>query len=198
MMKKVTGILLLSFMVVPLKQDAFAAPAAPKSKSALKALSPVAVPASRSSVSHNAPARNTAPQAANKDQSAALRPYCSRLWSKIANKWYLADGNNHVTLTAVVDGGGNVESVNLASSPKCAEAENSAQNAFEAVKPLESLPSGISKAKVVVSFNSKVDPHGDSSSNGSIKIEALQAGSGAASGGDSSGGDASASEPAAK
>jgi hypothetical protein len=64
-----------------------------------------------------------------------------------------------------------VESMQVASSPKSAEAEASAQAAFDKAKPLDALPTGMTKATVVVVFNSKSDPHGDSSSGGSVRLD---------------------------
>lgn len=102
--------------------------------------------------------------------SAAGRAYSLRLWNKVQAKWNFPDGNNNVTLTATMSGDGNVESVKLSSSPKSAEAEAAAQAAFEAAKPLDGLPGG-ARGTVTIVFNSKSDPHGDSSSGGSVRLD---------------------------
>gem|GEM_PF-781253 len=105
--------------------------------------------------------------------AAAGREYSGRLWNRILNQWDYPNGNNHVTLMATLSGEGNVESVQLSSSPKSAEAEASAQSAFEKAKPLDALPKGMASAKVTIVFNSKSDPHGDSSSGGSVRLDPI-------------------------
>ncbi len=105
--------------------------------------------------------------------AAAGQAYSARLWNRILSQWNYPDGNNHVTVTAVVTADGNVESMQVASSPKSAEAEASAQAAFDKAKPLDALPTGMSKATVVIVFNSKSDPHGDSSSGGSVRLDPI-------------------------
>lgn len=105
--------------------------------------------------------------------AAAGQAYSARLWNRILSQWNYPDGNNHVTVTAVVIADGNVESMQVTSSPKSAEAEASAQAAFDKAKPLDALPTGMTKATVVVVFNSKSDPHGDSSSGGSVRLDPI-------------------------
>jgi TonB family protein len=103
--------------------------------------------------------------------AAAGQAYSARLWNRILSQWNYPDGSNHVTLSAVVVADGTVESLQVTSSPKSVEAEASAQAAFDKAKPLEALPTGMPKATVVITFNSKSDPHGDSSSGGSVRLD---------------------------
>ncbi|CAN5604801.1 hypothetical protein BH11CYA1_BH11CYA1_42100 [soil metagenome] len=107
--------------------------------------------------------------------SGAGQAYSARLWNRIlsSGNWNYPDGTNHVTLTAVVLADGNVESSQIASSPKSAEAESSAQAAFDKVKPLDALPTGMTKATITLTFNSKSDPHGDSGSGGSVRLDPI-------------------------
>ena len=128
------------------------------------------------------PAVSSAKGTVRADASGALRNYSARLWNKILPNWIYPDGNNHVTLTATVGADGNVESLSADSQPKNAEAETSAQTAFERSKPLDSLPAGIAKARITVIFNSKADPHGDSSSSGSVRVDPLASGASPPSG----------------
>jgi len=105
--------------------------------------------------------------------AAAGRDYSARLWNRILNQWNYPNGNNHVTIVATVSGDGNVENVQVTSSPKSTEAEAAAQAAFEKAKPLDALPKGMTAAKVTMLFNSKADPHGDSSSGGSVRVDPI-------------------------
>lgn len=119
-------------------------------------------------------AKNTAKKLIRQSPStdaAAGQAYSARLWNRILSSWNYPDGNNHVTLTAVVVADGTVESMHVTSSPKSPEAEASAQAAFDKAKPLDALPTGMPKATVVITFNSKSDPHGDSSSSGSVRLD---------------------------
>lgn len=104
---------------------------------------------------------------------AAIRSYCNQTWSKIISKWLLADGNNHVTITSEVSSDGSLGDLAVTSSPKSAEAEAAAINALQESKPLNLLPSGMSRAKITIVFDSKADPHGDSSSSGSVRLDPI-------------------------
>ena len=75
-------------------------------------------------------AKNTAKKLIRQSPStdaAAGQAYSARLWNRILSSWNYPDGNNHVTLTAVVIADGTVESMQVTSSPKSPEAEASAQ-----------------------------------------------------------------------
>ncbi len=119
------------------------------------------------------PALRSRPVMRPANDAGAGRDYSARLWNRILNQWDYPNGNNHVTLTATLAADGNVESVQLSSSPKSAEAEASAQSAFDKAKPLDALPKGMTSAKLTILFNSKSDPHGDSSSGGSVRLDPI-------------------------
>ncbi len=142
------GLLIASVLVLPSLQNTEAAPAAKTAAKKLIKQAPVG-------------------------DAAAGQAYSARLWNRILGQWNYPDGNNNVTITAVVLADGNVESMQVSSSPKSAEAEASAQAAFDKAKPLEALPTGMTKATVSVVFNSKSDPHGDSSSGGSVRLDPI-------------------------
>lgn len=100
--------------------------------------------------------------------------FCNRVWSKISSKWLLADGNNQVTLTCVLDAKGNPQDITVKSSPQCEAAQVSANQAFNDAQPFgppPNLKGSNGEVKVTVTFNSRVDPHGDSSSSGQVRVE---------------------------
>jgi hypothetical protein len=127
---------------------------------------------SKVTVSSKSPVLSKVGQPDRGELTGAIRTYSQKLWNRILPNWIYPDGTNHVTLTAVVANDGSVESVALSSQPKNTEAESSAQTAFDRIKPLSALPTGLTKARITVVFDSKADPHGDSSSNGSVHIDA--------------------------
>jgi|GEM_PF-2283423 TonB family protein len=117
--------------------------------------------------------------------------YCAQVWNRISHKWFLPDGNNRVTLTAVLDAQGNPEDMQATSSPKNDQAEAAAVQAFNDARPYGAIPKlGTNKAKMTVTFVSKADPHGESSSSGQVRIDPLADGGGA--------GDTGNSEPPAQ
>lgn len=105
--------------------------------------------------------------------SQAGRDYSARLWNRILSRWNYPDGNNNVIMTVTVAPDGSVENLKVTSSPKNAAAESAAQAAVDAVKPLEALPGGASRGTLTISFNSKSDPHGDSSCGGSVRLDTI-------------------------
>lgn len=104
---------------------------------------------------------------------AAVESYCGHVWNKIYSKWILPDGNNHVTLTAEIGSDGSLGDISANSTPKNAEAEAAAMTALDQSKPLDLLPSGMNSGKLTINFNSKADPHGDSSSGGSVRLDPI-------------------------
>jgi TonB family protein len=111
----------------------------------------------------------TAPAVDNSGQA-----FCNRVWSKISSKWLLADGNNQVILTCVLDAKGNPQDITIKSSPQCEAAQVSANQAFNDAQPFGPPPAlkcSNGEVKVTVTFNSRVDPHGDSSSSGQVRID---------------------------
>lgn len=127
-------------------------------------------------VAQGKPAAKTAPARAPQkvNNSPIYNAYIARLRGKIANNWFLPDGNNHVVITAVVNADGTTGEVNIVSTPKDPPAEAAATEAFTKGQPFEPLPKELNGAgKLVVTFDSKVDPHGDSSSNVTFRLDPM-------------------------
>lgn len=101
----------------------------------------------------------------------SIRAYCSQVWGKLQNNWQLPDGNNHVTLSGPIDSDGSLGEISANSSPKNGDAEAAAMSALERSKPLNLLPKGMARGKITIIFDSKADPHGDSSSGGSVRLD---------------------------
>jgi hypothetical protein len=131
-----------------------------------------------------APASNkgTAAQSNNKG-TAANTAYLTRLRGKLLNNWTVPNGKNRVTLTTVVNADGSIGDVVLNSTPKNADAEISGSEAFAKSQPLEALPAG-GQAKLILTFESSADPHGDSSSNVYTQIVPVPAAKAATTPGD--------------
>ena len=127
----------------------FLAPLAAESKPAAK---PVARPARGSAAPSNS--RNT----------AAYAGYLTRLRGKLLNNWNVPNGKNKVVLTTLVNADGTVGDVGLSSNPKNADGEIAGSEAFAKSQPLEPIPGG-GQVKLILTFESSADPHGDSSSN---------------------------------
>ncbi len=107
---------------------------------------------------------------------AAIGAYCGRVWAKVAGKWLVPDGNNHVVLTTELASDGSYGDISVTSSPKNQEAEAAAMTALDQSKPLDLLPTGMARGKMTITFDSKADPHGDCSSSGSVRLDPLAAG----------------------
>jgi len=86
------------------------------------------------------------------------------LRGKLLNNWNVPNGKNKVTLTTLVSADGSVGDVALNSTPKNADAEIAGSEAFAKSQPLEAIPGG-AQVKVILTFESTADPHGDSRSN---------------------------------
>lgn len=134
-----------------------------------------------SGIAQAAPARKPASKAAPANtgrttsaDSAQHNAYLARLRSKLLNNWMVPDGRNHVELTATVMPDGSVEGVQVTSTPKADQAEVNASDSFSKAQPLEGLPAGLQSARVTIVFISNADPHGDSSSNITTKLEPLK------------------------
>lgn len=96
--------------------------------------------------------------------TAANTAYLTRLRGKLLNNWNVPNGKNHVTLSTVLNADGSFGDIGLNSTPKNADAEIAGSEAFAKSQPLEALPAG-GQAKLVLTFESSADPHGDSNSN---------------------------------
>lgn len=104
--------------------------------------------------------------------SGALDAYLARLRPKLVNNWILADGKNHVEIKAVMHADGSVSDVTVKSIPNNVLAEQSANEAFAAAQPFEPLPSSVATTACLSAiFDSSADPHGDSTSNISLRLD---------------------------
>jgi len=102
----------------------------------------------------------------NGAMTQAMNAYLNRLRGRLQSFWLMPDGDNRVIVTIDMAPDGGVNSVKAESTPKCDPAEQSASDAVSKSEPFEALPAGLSQgANVTLTFLSKVDPHGDSSSN---------------------------------
>jgi hypothetical protein len=96
--------------------------------------------------------------------TAANTAYLSRLRGKLLNNWNVPNGKNRVILSTVLNADGSFGDISLSSTPKNADAEIAGSEAFAKSQPLEVLPKG-GQAKLILTFESSADPHGDSNSN---------------------------------
>ncbi len=88
----------------------------------------------------------------------------------MSTAWQFPSCNNQVTLTVEVASDGSVSNLSLSSSPKNTEAEQKANDAFNAAQPLAALPSGCAGATITCMFESKADQW-DSHANISVKLD---------------------------
>jgi TonB family protein len=100
--------------------------------------------------------------------------FLSGLRGRVLNNWLLPDGINTVVLEATVNPAGDVVDVQTAKSTADVLAVQAAQEAFNKAQPLGHLPAKYkSDCKIVLTFTTKVDPHGDSTSNLGSQIEPI-------------------------
>ncbi|CAN5589406.1 hypothetical protein BH10CYA1_BH10CYA1_10110 [soil metagenome] len=109
------------------------------------------------------PARGSAAPS-NTKNTAAYTGYLTRLRGKLLNNWNVPNGKNKVILTTLVSADGTVGDLGLSSTPKNADGEIAGSEAFAKSQPLEAIPGG-GQVKLILTFESSADPHGDSSSN---------------------------------
>lgn len=115
------------------------------------------------------------PAAKSVDLSGAYTAYISRLRGKIVNNWDYPPGKFHVVLQAVVSADGSVSDVTVTSNPKGEVAERAASAAFSQAQPLEPLPAqSTPTVRITFNFDSTYDPHGDSNSNLSGRLDPIQ------------------------
>ncbi len=108
--------------------------------------------------------------------SPEINSYLIRLREKLDSNWTLADGQNKVTLSARIDADGQASEISATSTPSCPEAEQSANEAFAKVQPLEALPKSAGAAvKLTIIFDSFADPHGDTNRNLTTKLDPVAA-----------------------
>lgn len=129
-----------------------------------------AAPATKPAAKAAVPAKKTVTRSGGASE-ASIKAYCNHVWQKLNNNWIVPDGNNHVTLTAAISSDGSIGDMSAVSTPKNNDAEAAALTALERSKPLDLLPTGMASGKLTVTFNSKADPHGDSESGGSVRLD---------------------------
>lgn len=146
-----------------------AAQAAPARKPVPAAKRPV--PAKQSTATDK---QTAAPPAV--DLSGPYNAYLTRLRGKVLPNWDYPPGKFHVVLQAIVNADGSVGEITATSSPHGDAAEKAASAAFSQAQPLEHLPEkSTPTARITINFDSSYDPHGDSNSNMSARLDPIQA-----------------------
>lgn len=126
------------------------------------------------------------PQAASNKKTVDLTgPYTSyieRLRQKVLPNWDFPPGKFRVILTTTVNSDGSSAEPTLSSTPHSDAAERAASSAFAQAQPLEGLPAqSTPTCRITMTFDSSYDPHGDSSSNLSARIDPIAPPAGAQS-----------------
>jgi hypothetical protein len=148
------------------------------------------------SVLASRPVKKTRSLGDNSESQAFL----AKLRARILNNWLLQDGKNVVVLEATVHPTGEVLEVKTSKSNADPLAIEAATNAFEKSQPVGALPSRYhGDCTVTLTFTSTVDPHGDSNSDLTSRIDQISQNTkdGAAaqpSGGQAQGGEAESKE----
>lgn len=151
---KVSGPVIIALcLFIASAAASFAAPAAKK-------------PASKTAA---APRQNKGTQSAA--NSADLNSYANQMRQKMAASWNYPAGNNKVTLKVEVAADGSVSNLTLDSAPKNTDAEQKANDAFNAAQPLTALPSGLSGARITCQFDSSADQWSAGKANIAVKID---------------------------
>jgi hypothetical protein len=102
----------------------------------------------------------------------ASQVFLGNLRARILHNWLAPDGKNTVVIEATVSPEGVVLSSTTAASQADSLAIAAATTAFEKAQPLGHLPAGYnSNCKITLTFASTVDPHGDSTSNLTSRID---------------------------
>jgi hypothetical protein len=107
--------------------------------------------------------------------TAAYNAYLNRLRHKVLNNWNVPDGKNQVVVQAAIAVDGTLGEISAVSTPGNEAAEQAATAALSLAQPLEALPAQSPPVRLVLTFESTADPHGDSTSNLSSKLEPLKA-----------------------
>lgn len=100
--------------------------------------------------------------------------FLANLRQRILNNWLLPDGNNAVVIEATISPSGDVLNTDTSKSKADAVAIAAASNAFEKAQPLGPLPPNYkSNCQIILTFTSDVDPHGDSRSHLTSRLEQI-------------------------
>lgn len=107
--------------------------------------------------------------------TAAYKTYVDQLRPKIYNTWFekFPFGKHHVVLTVVVNQDGSASGLELSSTPKSGEAEQAANDAFNAAQPLPGLPAASPPCKLVITMDSNSSPPADCKTNFAMKMDPL-------------------------
>ena len=124
-----------------------------------------------SSNSKKEPAQNNP---AHLNLTTAYNAYLAELRSKVINSWNLPDGKNHVVVSVVVQPDGTVGEITFESTPKNETAEHAAHAAFVDAQPFKALPNNSPPMKLSFTFDSTADPHGDSTSSVSARLDPIK------------------------
>jgi len=109
------------------------------------------------------------------DLTGPYNAYIGRLRNKIGANWDFPPGKFHVVLQVVVNADGSSGDVTVKSTPQSDAAERAASAALTQAQPLEPLPAqSTPTVRITVNFDSSYDPHGDSSSNISARLDPIQ------------------------
>jgi TonB family protein len=124
------------------------------------------------------PARSTHTASSNpSSDNRESQDFLASLRARVLNNWLLPDGNNVVVLVATVNAQGDVTDVSTSESKADPLAIEAARNAFEKAQPLGRPPSRYAgDCKITLTFTSKVDPHGDSTSDLTSRIDQIKTG----------------------
>jgi hypothetical protein len=134
-----------------------------------------AAPARKAAPAGKRAAQSGSQPAKTVDLSGPYTAYVSRLRGKVINNWDYPPGKFHVVLQAVVSSDGSVSDLTLTSNPKGEAAERAASAAFSQAQPLEPLPAqSTPTVRITFNFDSTYDPHGDSNSNLSGRLDPIQ------------------------
>lgn len=128
-------------------------------------------------LAHQAPKKSHTAGPSNASDNRESQAFLADLRARILNNWLLPDGKNVVVLVATVNGNGDVTDVNTSESKADPLAIEAARTAFEKSQPLGRLPSKYSQdSKITLTFTSNVDPHGDSTSDLTSRIDQVKSG----------------------
>ncbi len=108
--------------------------------------------------------------------SPAARAYLNNLRQSLLKNWELIDGKNKVVLECIVNLDGTMSELRSTSASETSPlAIESAMNDVEKCKPLPPIPSCYKHScKLTLTFNSTVDPHGDSNSDLETEMTEIQ------------------------
>lgn len=103
--------------------------------------------------------------------------FLNRLRACVLTNWQPVDGVNTVVLEVTLATNGDILRISADKSKAMPAAIECAKNAFGAAAPIGPLPAKYqSGSQITLTFNSNVDPHGDTTSNLITSIEQINQG----------------------